>query len=369
MKGKMDILFFSRGRGKGHAVPDLAIIRELRGLLGGIRISFVSYAVGAEVLQSAGEHVLNLGLPEMNPLFDTLARVGSLLRRVSPRLIIAHEEPAVLTAARIFAIPNIFLTHWFPSSEDPFVEIFEHADRVLFMEKRGLFSEPKQARGRVKYLGPVLRQFQFFPKDRESVRKELGLQADEAFILVLPGSPPEATTPICELVRDTFQQLTNLKKRVVWVAGKDYQHTVQCVRGVSEVDVIDFDRHLDRLMVACDLAITKGTYNTGRELMSLGIPTITLSHGHNHIDDLYSRSFYNNTFLWRDQTDPVSLAKLVKSTLNNGPAEPDLTSLRSSGPLAVAKCIAEEFEEIEDQRRTRDRELTSQCVTQRNEFP
>ena len=44
---EISTLFFSRGRGRGHAIPDLEIVRELAQITDAITVQFVSYATGA----------------------------------------------------------------------------------------------------------------------------------------------------------------------------------------------------------------------------------------------------------------------------------------------------------------------------------
>jgi hypothetical protein len=43
----VDVLFFARGRGRGHAVPDTAIVDELLQLSPDLNVCFASYATGA----------------------------------------------------------------------------------------------------------------------------------------------------------------------------------------------------------------------------------------------------------------------------------------------------------------------------------
>jgi hypothetical protein len=47
---KKKVLFFTRGRGSGHAIPDIEITNELLGLRMDVEVRFVSYASGARTL-------------------------------------------------------------------------------------------------------------------------------------------------------------------------------------------------------------------------------------------------------------------------------------------------------------------------------
>lgn len=310
-----DVLFFSRGRGRGHAIPDLAVLRDLRTLCPDVRVQFVSYAVGADVFRAAGEPVIDLGLPEMNPLLETVIRAVQVMRRTSSACVVSHEEPAALAAARICGRPALFMSHWYPLPPDPTAQALQYADRVLFMEHEGLFPEPPEIAGRIDYVGPVLRHLDVRRADRELIRAELGVGGDDVLLLMLAGSPDESVTPTIELVLHAFESLSTDRKQLIWVSSKNQQQLRNKIRHRPGVRIIDTDWQLERLMVACDVAITKGTYNIGRELSALGVPTVVLSHGYNPIDDLFARRLDGCRFLWARETSATELAKLIETTV------------------------------------------------------
>jgi hypothetical protein len=337
----VDVVFFSQGCGRGHAIPDLAVLRDLKHLCPDVRVLFVSYAVGAEVFRAAGETVVDLDLPEMNPFFETLVRAAHVLQRTAARLVVSHEEPAVLPAAKICHLPSAFMAHWFPSPPDPSVQALGCADRVWFMERAGLFPEPREVAGRVDYVAPVLRHLTCGREDGDVIRGELNVDLDETVILVLPGSPDESVTPTSDLILHAFDLLSCQRKRLIWVSSKDYTALQERVRGREDIRVVATEWRLDRLMVACDLAITKGTYNIGRELAALGVPSISLSHGHNPIDDLYARNLRNNAFLWVKETTAASLAHKIESKLKEPLPTPDTEVSGGQGREQVAVCLCD----------------------------
>jgi hypothetical protein len=61
--------------------------------------------------------------------------------------------------------------------------------------------------------------------------------------------------------------------------------------------VKEHDWQMDRLMVACNLAIAKANRITLKELAALGIPSISISQGRNPIDDLLIERIATNTAL------------------------------------------------------------------------
>ncbi len=88
----MDILFFSRGRGKGHAIPDAAIMESVRNLDDRIGWQFVSYGTGASTLAELGHSVRDLQLPDDNPFHETLIRACEVISECSPGLVVSHEN-------------------------------------------------------------------------------------------------------------------------------------------------------------------------------------------------------------------------------------------------------------------------------------
>ena len=104
---RVPTLFFSRGKGRGHAVPDDAIARQLRSCNPAIDVTFASYDMGALTLKELGWDVVDLQLPEDNPLWETVIRVGQVLEAHQPRFVISHEEVAPLSLARAHRIPSV----------------------------------------------------------------------------------------------------------------------------------------------------------------------------------------------------------------------------------------------------------------------
>ncbi len=305
-----DVVFFSRGRGRGHASNDLAVCRALRAMHQAVEVAFVSYDEGAKALKEAGENVVDLLLPEVNPFPETLVRCFEYLQGHGRPIVVAHEELAALSAGRLAHCPTYFLTHWFPSPSDPYVQALEHADGVLFMERPGLFMEPKEVEGKVTYVGPIVREMSH-RISKEEAQKSLGLDRGEKLLLVLPGSWQESKAPIFELVTAAFAKLPD-GKHLLWVAGRDYFAVKELAIGKADITVIESHQQLEVPMIASDCVITKGTYNVGRELLSLGIPAIALSNATNRIDDLYVRSFPNHKHLWTADIDATGLSKAIR---------------------------------------------------------
>jgi hypothetical protein len=305
---KNRVLFFCRGRGSGHAIPDVEIAKELLGLQSNVELRFISYATGAKTLAEFGMPLIDVGLPEENSLLDTIVIATKLTGWLQPDLVVAHEEFGALPAARVFDKPAIFLTDWFVDGDRITMAALRYADQILFLDEEGWFKEPPQAKGKVTYVGQILRQFQYSLADRARARVELGLPAEAFVIAVLPGGyATEEKAPITDLVLRSFDLLDRATKRLIWVAGSDAPDLRAKTASRDDIHVIERDWQIDRLMVASDVAITKANRKTVLELESLGIPSVALSAGLNPIDDVRARSCRGVTFRLVAETDAERL--------------------------------------------------------------
>ena len=106
--------FFSRGRGRGHAIPDMAIADQLTRVWPELELHFVSYSTGADTFRRRGLTVIDMSLPEENPFFSTLIRCKALIDEWKPDFIVSHEEFSAMVAASMAGVKSIFLSAWFP---------------------------------------------------------------------------------------------------------------------------------------------------------------------------------------------------------------------------------------------------------------
>ena len=280
-------------------------------------------------------------LDDMVSFPDTLVPIGTVLRSILPSLVVSHEEAGALPMAKVFDLPTVFLTHWFTAAHDIFSQCLNYADKVLFLEEKGLFPEPDAARGRVLYVGPVLRRFRYHPRDRQRIRDEMSCHPDEKLILVLPGSWTEKMAAFHDLILRSFDRLSYPRKRIIWVAAKDHSDIARSVLGRQHIEVVSSDMHIERLMIASDVAITKGSYTSSKELQVLGVPSITLSHGLNFMDDFFSKSIRSTTLLWVQETDAVILSACIERALNAGLFSTDETAWDGQGAERAAKHLAD----------------------------
>ena len=316
---RVGVLLFSRGRGSGHAIPDIAIVEELQKLRDDVDLRFVSYATGAATLSERGYDVIDLNLPERNPVLETMVRAAKIIGGLGPQLVVSHEEFTALPAAKIFDLPTVMITDWFVEPEKFSMQTLQYADEIIFIDDSGIFEEPPYVSGRVQYVGPVLRPFEYSRADRERARRELDLPDDAVVISMLPGSSAtEAREPVYDLVMPAFQQLEAPNKRLIWIAGTDHDMLGEKTKDIPGVLVKESDWQMDRLMVASDLAITKTNRKTSMELAALGIPSISLSDGSNRINVRRLEQIPTNCGLVVKEIDSEKLRLAIEASLSGG---------------------------------------------------
>jgi|HubBroStandDraft_4_1064222.scaffolds.fasta_scaffold151003_1 hypothetical protein len=340
----MDILFFSRGRGKGHAIPDAAIMESVRNLDDRIGWQFVSYGTGASTLAELGHSVRDLQLPDDNPFHETLIRACKVISECSPGLVVSHEEFAAVLAARIFGIPAIFLTDWFGTENHIIMQTLTYAESVIFLGERGSFDEPSYLTGKVTYVGPVVRNFKYHKNDRDRARQELGIPNDCTVVAVLPGGwANEQRAPIVDLLLPAFQALPRASKLLCWVAGDDLEFLSNRTRDMQNVLVLKKLWPIEQLMVASDLVITKGNRITIMETSSLGLPSISLSHGLNPVEEFIVPRIKSNLPLRVKGIDSEFLARCMDNVIDpcGGSLEPGLSV---PGFNLVAEILASRVE-------------------------
>jgi len=323
--GKKRILFFSRGRGRGHAIQDIGIVRALEAMRPDLEVRFVSYGTGAETFRAFDISLIDLDLPDYGGVVDTSVLAGKLIGWLQPDLVVSHEEFPAIPAAKIFDKPTLVLTDWFIEAEGYAMNSLKYADQILFLGQAGVFWEPPWIRERVRYLGPVLRPFQYGRGDRLRARQELGIPADAVVVSVLPGSWLEADTPLLGAVREAFQALTADTKRLIWLAGADYASIQEAMTGRADVLVLEKYWDADRLMVASDVAVTKTNRKTVFELQYLGIPTIAASYGLNAGDDCAVAALQSVVRVSGRQLTGPELHRTITELLLNPRAEDSLT--------------------------------------------
>ena len=314
------VLFFCRGRGIGHAIPDIEIVKELEAIRPDIEVRFVSYATGARTLAEHGYKVIDLGLPEMNSLLDVMVLATKVTGWLKPELVVAHEEFGALPAAQVYDLPAMFVTDWFVKADRLIMGALRYANEIVFADWEGRFEEPPQAKGKVCYVGPILREFEYSTADQARARRELGLAEEGSVIAVLPGGyATEERAPMADLVVEAFDRLERNGKHIVWVAGEDQQALAERFGERDDITVLGREWQVDRVMAASDAAITKANRKTVMELESLGIRSVALSPGLNPIDDERAQASDCATYRRIGEVSAKELAEDLEKAIRSGP--------------------------------------------------
>lgn len=342
------VLFFSRGRGRGHAIPDLAIAEELRRSSCNLDLQFVSYATGAETIRNSGWSVVDLGLSEDNRFLPTLFDTHALIRDWKPAVVIAHEEFAALPAARMAGVPCILLTDWFPAAGQITGEAIAFADSIVFLGGPGFFPLPTRVRHAPIYVGPVVRKMTYSRIDRPRARFELAIPENAFVATVIPGAwATEEKAPIAQTVLSAFRQLPHVEKILLWLTTADHAAVSQQAADLSNVRVVKDCQTIEQVIVASDVVITKGNRGTIIDAASLGIPTLSLSHGLNPIDDALVAGVQSNKSFEAKALDPSSLCAYLSQLSAISPtqrAQP--LNLHLQGGTAAAKALIGEIGRI-----------------------
>ena len=283
------VLFFSRGKGRGHAVPDAAIADELMKLRPGVEITFVSYDVGAATLTNLGRDVIDMVLPEDPQLWDSVIRLIHLLRDLTPTLVVSHEEFAVAPLAKAFGLPVVFITDWFADPAWSTMQALRYADEVIFLDDAGYWDVPPYLNGTVQYVGPVLRRLEKI--DPAVARQGLNIGREATVVMVAPGGSTmhgATRAPIFDLVVSAFDLLDVTNKKLIFIAPEsDYSNYVARAAGRDDILVLrpGPGDAFTATLLASDVLITTGNRTPILEAHALGIPSISISSGHNPIDD------------------------------------------------------------------------------------
>jgi UDP:flavonoid glycosyltransferase YjiC (YdhE family) len=340
VSSKRTVLFFTRGRGRGHAIPDLVILEELKKIAPpDLEWVFASYSAGAATLAEAGLPVIDLLLPDDAPFLEILVRATRTMAKVRADAVVSHEEFAVLPAAHVFRKPVVFLVDFFPLAE-PRLDSLRYAQRILFIEHRGLFPEPREVAGRVRYLGPVLRPLAAARADRPAAREELGLAPGTKLISVIPGAwANEKRAPLFNLVLAAFRALPQADKKLIWVAGADQPALAAQVNGAPDVSIVRQQSPIERLMVASDLVVTKANRGTTIEAARLAVPSLSLSFGINRIDETIIPRLHSNLPLQAEGIDAPFLSATMDQLLRSQQVLEPTPLYRTSSAVEVAREI------------------------------
>ncbi len=325
-------------------MPDMAIASDLALWAPEVRVEFVSYAMGAATFRACGYAVVDLEFGEEAPYLDVLIAATRLIQERRPDVVVAHEEFAVLPAARGLGVPSVFVLDFFPRSDSLWSESLKHADEVIFVERQGIFGEPPQLKGKVRYVGPILRPLVVGPGDRAPCRDVLGLAANAIVVSVIPGAwATEQRAPIAEVVAEAFESLPGQSKHLVWIAGRDQELLSARLRDVPGAIVLKEYSPIEKVMVASDVVVTKGNRGTILEVASLGVPSVSLTYNLNPVDEAIVLRVPSNVALHARGIDAPLLARVLAESFarqRGAVVPPSLDVAESKAATLAARVLA-----------------------------
>lgn len=340
----MNVVLFSRGRGNGHAVRDLALVDALAPLLPEMRLNFVSYSTGASVFRRAGRECIDLNLPADTRFVDTLVLAHEVLERHEPDLVISHEEFSAVVAAKIHRRPCIYLSSWLPPPGSVGADALKCADVIYVLSDRNIFPPLVDLNQSPRFVGPLIRELRANGEKSED-RRRMGIGDDTFVVAVVPGGwASEARSPIYSLVSAAFDRLAVPDRRLIWLAGDDCENIRAASQGRSDVTVFPYVDEVEAILTASDLVVTKGNRGATLEAEELGIPSISISFGTNRMDDMLIRSVASNVGLRAEGLTAEILSGHFRRVLQKeAPAASGRRGTANRRRREIAQSIADEI--------------------------
>ena len=306
------ILYLSRGRGFSHAMYDSLILEELKNINKDLSILVASYDKGYLYFRENGIVVFNLGLKQDEELsLKAGFRMWSLIRRFKPDLVVSDEVFIVFHITKALKIPSVLITHWFFetfSKNHPIIPVVKKANHVIFVDTPLFHTIPFDFNVHLTCVGPIIRDFDYTLKDKKRARKELGLNTEDKVILVAPGGRHEERNKLLEVSLRAFKELRGDKLKLILLTGELCEEYAKRCIDDKRIIIKDFDWEMDRLIVASDLVICKGTFMTTWEIAYLGVPSLSIPDI-SHIDQFHVNRMAENGFTTK--IDPRKLNKKV----------------------------------------------------------
>jgi uncharacterized protein (TIGR00661 family) len=270
---------------------DLLILKELKDINKDLSILVASYHKGYVCFIENGFKPLNLGLkPKEELTLKAGFRIWSIIRKFKPDLVVTDEVFIALHITKGLKIPSILITHWFfetLSEKHPIIPAIKKADHVIFVDTPEFHKIPRDYNVNLTFVGPVIREFEYGLKDKGRARKELDIEKEDKVILVTPGGGHQVRSKFLEISLEAFKELDGDNLKFIILAGELCEEFIQKYGTDNRIIIKDFDWQMDRLMVASDLVICKGSFSITWELAYLGIPSISIPDVSNPIDQIH----------------------------------------------------------------------------------
>lgn len=272
------VLFISRGLGWGHSTRDMLIAKLIKEISPEVKIEFASCDAGYRAYNTLGYECFDLDLPANGAVGKRILKIGRLIKENQPALAIVDEELLALPIAKLFDVPVIFITNWFPLRRDrEGIGLFNQADAILFTEYESFFKKPRGISVPVECAGPVYRTFPHRQEEKLKIRKELGINTRYLILTTIGGGAAKAIsydTALLECIVDAFLKL-DMDAQLWLICGALDKFFKYAEAKGGNIKILGSTSELPKFMFASDLVITRSGV-TLWELAGLGIPSICI---------------------------------------------------------------------------------------------
>lgn len=345
----VNMLYFSRGHGFGHASKDHEIVGALRTIVPVFNITIVSSGLGTEYFRNVSMDSTELEIPDDSDLsaevYQTLDTYLQSCADASilPDIIVANEVFYVPLLARKFGVPSILITHWLFSSISNFDAdyLLSMADWIILLDDLTGHSIPSFLTGKMTAVGPYAGELSV---DRLESRRLLGLPESEMVAVIAPGSSRsdkvEDARMLIRRVSETFRILGSNDNHLIVMADPDVLAMESDI--YSGLIWTGFTSTPDIYYQAADVVWTLGTFSTVAKVLKGGIPTIALRRNNNPVDEYHCDCFESKGMMTSVQADscPDEYVAALQKALRQRPQLLKLAGqMKWSSPREVARQI------------------------------
>jgi uncharacterized protein (TIGR00661 family) len=330
---------------------DSLILGELKKINKDVSVLVATYDKGYTYFIRNGFKTFNLGLKQDDEsTFKAGLRMWSLIRKFKPDLVVSDEVFIVLHITKGLKIPSVLITHWFfetYNKKHPMITAVKKASHVIFVDTPLFHIIPFDYNVNLTFVGPIIREFEYTLKDKKKARSELGIDVEDKVILVAAEGRYKHRNRLLEVSIEVFKELQGKNVKLILLTGKLYEDYLEKFASEDRIIVKYYDWKIDRLMVASDLAICKGTFMTMWELAYLGVPSISVPDLGNPVDQVDSYRMDKHNLTQRIEPRKFNKAVLleeVKKQLNSNLRSKEI--LKNSRKLMYGKGQQEAAEEI-----------------------
>lgn len=320
-----NLLYVSRGRGFGHAIPDLVAARSIRASLPNLHVTFASYASGLKLLAQSEFPVLPLHV-DLAAEFDPCAMIPALVDlfdTAHPDIVVAHEMFFVPLIARSRSIPSILLTHWF------FTEVRGHpaimrdvamtaADRIVLLDLEQFHKTPEFLVDKVQFIAPILRFYDHkrvghHPLPREPLKYALIAMGGRSWRF-----KNEIDMVLAALAKLQEEQRFPYGILLLAPGSANYFRQRGASLRLTNLTVLDHVANPAALYRDALFVVGRGSYITMAELAVLGVPSLHIVSDDNPVDLFHARNFENLgtlKYVKANITDVYHISILIEQTI------------------------------------------------------